>query len=66
MVMRVCVCVCVVCVGVRDNIYVDDGSAAQECVFLRALKAPLRHTAARTSHNAQFAGGRGDRRTETL
>ena len=54
-------------VGVGVTIYTfDDGSAAQECVFLRALKAPLRHTAARTSHNAQFAGGRGDRRTETL
>jgi hypothetical protein len=46
----VCLCVCVcVCVCVCDNIYVpptDDGSAAQECVFLRAQRASLRHTAA--------------------
>jgi hypothetical protein len=34
-------------VGVGVTIYTfDDGSAAQECVFLRAQRASLRHTAA--------------------
>ena len=36
-----------VAVGVGVTIYTfDDGSAVQECVFLRAQRASLRHTAA--------------------
>jgi len=37
----ICVCVCV-CVKIYTH---DDGSAAQECVCLRAQRASLRHTA---------------------
>jgi len=44
--VRVCVCVGVG-VGVGVTIYTfDDGSAVQECVFLRAQRASYRHTAA--------------------
>jgi len=42
--VRVCVCVGVV-VGVTTYTF-DDGSAVQECVFLRAQRASLRHMAA--------------------
>jgi hypothetical protein len=42
----VCVCLCV-CVCVYETIYtLNEGSEAQECVFLRAQRASLRHTAA--------------------
>jgi hypothetical protein len=54
-----CMCVCV-CVCVRVTMYThDDGSAAQECVFLRAQGASLRHTAAGIPQGGGGACGGG-------
>ena len=48
------------CVCVRVTMYThDDGSAAQECVFLRAQGASLRHTAAGIPQGGGGACGGG-------
>ena len=55
--MCVCVCVCdTVCVTIYTF---DDGSAVQECVFLRAQRASLRYTAAGIPQGGGGACGDG-------
>ena len=50
-------CVCG-CLGVTIHTF-DDGSAAQECVFPRAQRASLRHTAAGIPQGGGGACGGG-------
>ncbi len=54
-----CVCGCVCGCGCGCGCGFDDGSAAQECVFLRAQRASLRPTAAGIPQGGGGACGGG-------